>query len=84
LELDGRPIDSTRGWRSPELQGPDDFRQGYDTMTVVRVGEGPEGTIDMKRPYCHVYDGVVKTGVEDVNGLSRDHGGLWYELLGQA
>ena len=74
-----RRIESTRGWRNGPIGGPDDFREGYDAMTVVRV---THDTVDMVRPYYHInHDGVARPGFENVNTVSRDHGGLWYELL---
>lgn len=72
-------VENTRGWRSAPIGGPDDFRQGYDAMTVVKV---TDNYVDFVRPYYHVYpDGTVNASLEQVNHASRDHGGLWYELL---
>lgn len=69
----------THGWGCPVLGGPEDFRQGYDAMTVVRLDDD---TLTFLRPYFHVDEqGQVTTcGVEFVEHVSRT-GNTWYELL---
>jgi hypothetical protein len=74
-----RRVPATAGWRNAPVGGPEDFRQGYDTMTVTEV---TAEFVTFVRPYYHVYgDGRVQTGVETVNMVSRLHGGHWYEVL---
>lgn len=76
-----RRIANTAGWRNPPVGGPNDFRQGYDVMTVYRV---TADHVSFVRPYFHVNnDGTVGAcGVEHVDNCGRDAGGWWYELLG--
>lgn len=80
LPLEGRRrVTSTAGWRNPPVGGPDDFRQGYDAMTVYSVT--PE-YVSFARPFVWV-DGNGTLGeprLEYVNNIPRD-GSHWYELL---
>lgn len=72
-----RVVEDTRGYLSPSVGGEGDFRRGYDTATVVEV---TDDVTTLQRPHLHVYsDGIVQ-GVETIK-VSRDHYGLWYELL---
>lgn len=75
-----REVSSTAGWRHSPIGGPDDFRQGYDAMTVTRVDDD---YVDFIRPYLHLNpDGSLSTvGFEHVDHCNRTHGGHWYELL---
>lgn len=79
-ESDRRRIEATRGWRGQPASSEHDCRWGYDTMTVCGVDHDFVRCI---RPYFHVNaDGTLgAVGFESVCDLSREHGGLWYELL---
>lgn len=62
----------------------DDFREGYDAMTVVFRDEK---YLTFHRPHTEVYqDGIqrvnhVEVSVEIVNMVPLDHSGLYYEVL---
>jgi len=64
---------------SPILYGPEDFRQGYDVMTVYKR---TETSVSFIRPYIHLNpDGTISTiGIERVDNI-QFHSGHWYELL---
>jgi hypothetical protein len=62
-----------------ELYGPDDFRQGYDAMTVTAVRND---NFDCIRPYHHTYGTLSSAPGSDwelVPLIRRD--GFAYELL---
>jgi len=70
------------GSKAPVVGGPDDFRQGYDIVTVVDV---KDNEIRFQRPHIEIYNGQkspcnVTVSVETFTAY-RDHGGLWYESL---
>jgi hypothetical protein len=61
----------------------DDFREGYDAMTVVFRDEK---YLTFHRPHVEIYDGEqrvnhVQVAVEIVGMVPRDHSGLHYEVL---
>lgn len=62
----------------------DDFREGYDVMTVTDIDED---FISFQRPHIHIWEKgerrvrTVEVGVEFVERIPRTHGGLFYELL---
>lgn len=62
----------------------DDFREGYDAMTVVAVDSD---FVTFHRPHIELYqnDGPryqhVECAIEVVSAVSRKHEGLYYELL---
>lgn len=75
-----RMIRDTAGYKPGSMH---DFREGYDAMTVVHI----DGNyLTFHRPHIEVdgdMHGVshVQVAVEIVDKVSRDHRGLYYELL---